>query len=354
MQGQDRTALEILRRQYFQLVDPAQLRWADIQTLKSPDVQAWIYSHFFNPDHVTYAPPERYQLRVLKQLVGKLEAAITDPEEDEISDDLMSTFSELVTASLPSESTSAQQKAYVTYSYPLQGHDGDSTQTGSVTLLEARSVISGAGTTGLRTWEAALLMGSFLVSGKGRNLLRGRRVLELGAGTGMLSILCAKYLEMSGILATDGDEAVVDAIKTNFFLNGLTGESKSGPIVRTAALKWGRHLTQHTFAEDHGIELPDVILGADVTYDRSVIPALVATMRQFFEASPAIQVLISATIRNTDTFEAFLNACRRNQFDMELLDFALVPEPAQEGPFYPTSTPIPIWRITKAQPPEDR
>jgi predicted nicotinamide N-methyase len=102
------------------------------------------------------------------------------------------------------------------------------------------------------------------VSDKGGKMLHGRRVLELGAGTGMLSILCAKHLGVSGIVATDGDEAVVDAIKTNAFLNGLDGSHPSQKIVETAALKWGRRINASTFAEDYGMEVPDVLLGADV------------------------------------------------------------------------------------------
>jgi ribosomal protein L11 methylase PrmA len=95
-------------------------------------------------------------------------------------------------------------------------------------------------------------------------LIEGKRVFELGAGTGMLSILCAKYLGVSGIVATDGDEGIVDALKTNIFLNELNSEGSSHPTIRTAALKWGRPMDASSFAEDYGMEIPDVLLGADV------------------------------------------------------------------------------------------
>jgi hypothetical protein len=45
------------------------------------------------------------------------------------------------------------------------------------------------------------------------------------------------------------------------------------------------------------------------TYDRSVIPALVATLREFLHLNSALKVLIAATIRNEQTFQAFQNAC---------------------------------------------
>lgn len=174
----------------------------------------------------------------------------------------MSTMSSFLLSSMPSEAESAQQKAFATYSYPRHSNDDASLDDRTVTLHEARFVVSSSGTTGLRTWEAALLLGSYLASPNGQVEIRGRNVLEIGAGTGMLSILCAKHLGVAGIVATDGDEVVVDAIKTNVFLNELDGPSPRS--VGTAALKWGRPIDKTTFSEDYGMEVPDVLLGADV------------------------------------------------------------------------------------------
>jgi predicted nicotinamide N-methyase len=176
----------------------------------------------------------------------------------------MTSLTSLMGASLPSETDSAQEKAYVTYAFPCQQvHESGSLER-SVTLLESRSVISSLGTTGLRTWEAALHLGAFLSSDLGRGMVRGKNVFELGAGTGMLSILCAKHLQVSGIVATDGDEAVVDAIKTNSFLNSLDAPDPPRTTVDTAALRWGWPMAAATFSEDYGMDLPDVVVGADV------------------------------------------------------------------------------------------
>ena len=185
----------------------------------------------------------------------------------------MSALSLLYSSRLPSESTAAQQKAYVTYSYPLRSTSDHILDDASVTLLESRAVISSSGTTGLRTWEAALLLGSYLTSPSGFELVQGKRVLELGAGTGMLSILCAKHLAVSGIVATDGDEAVVDAIKTNAFLNLVDAQS-SQESIKTAALRWGWPMNPSTFAEDYGMEAPDLLLGADVVSHQDMLSAL--------------------------------------------------------------------------------
>ena len=74
--------LMLFRRQYLQIFEPDFLSWPPKQLLKDVDVQAWLYQNLFNPDKNSYLPPERYQLRVLKPLLAKIEQSISDPEED--------------------------------------------------------------------------------------------------------------------------------------------------------------------------------------------------------------------------------------------------------------------------------
>lgn len=75
-------ALRVFRAQYFQLLDPTQMRWPEAEFLKRAEVQAWLFEEMFDRDSIQYPPPERYQVRVLKQLVSVIENAIDDPEED--------------------------------------------------------------------------------------------------------------------------------------------------------------------------------------------------------------------------------------------------------------------------------
>ncbi|KAB2578729.1 Nicotinamide N-methyltransferase [Lasiodiplodia theobromae] len=328
-------ALQVFRAQYFQLLDLVQMRWPEAQLLKRPDVQAWLFAEMFDRDSIQYPPPERYQMRVLKRVVSTIEQAIDNPEEDELSDDLMSSLSLLLGSNLPSESASAQTKSYVTYNF---GNDR------AVTLLESRAVISSSGTTGLRTWEAALHLGAYLASESGQQWVRGKRVLELGAGTGLLSILCTKHLQATKATATDGDEGVVDSIKTNLFLNGLDAQGSTDSIV----LRWGwSWALEESLYYEGSKDQYDVVLGADVTYDKAVIPVLVSTLADLLQHQPSLQILIAATIRNEQTFEAFDVACRRNKLSVEDMDFAPPPGDDQNGPFYPTSTPIRIIQVSK-------
>jgi hypothetical protein len=74
--------LQIFKRQYLQLVDIKDLRWPSKQCLKLPKTQGWLFQEVFDQAASQYLPPERYQLRVLKQLLEVLEASVEDPEED--------------------------------------------------------------------------------------------------------------------------------------------------------------------------------------------------------------------------------------------------------------------------------
>lgn len=74
--------VELLKRQYLQLIGPEQLTLPKKELLRSPEIQAQIYHSMFDDSVLSFAPPERYRLRVLKRLVNAIEEAILDPEED--------------------------------------------------------------------------------------------------------------------------------------------------------------------------------------------------------------------------------------------------------------------------------
>ncbi|KAF1987891.1 hypothetical protein K402DRAFT_329240 [Aulographum hederae CBS 113979] len=331
-----RQPLDLLVRQYLQLVELELLSWPNPTLLRDASAQAFLFRNMFDAKYTMYRPPERYQLRVLKSLVHKIEQAIEDPEEDEISDDLTCVLSELLSTRLPSETDAAQIKSYVTYSFcsPTE-HEK------RVTLLESRAVIASSGTTGLRTWEAALRLGAYLSTPEGRSFVKDKNILELGAGTGLISILCARHLVARYVLATDGDAGVSDALNTNLFLNDLEG----GQNIRTGVLRWG-HNVEDLLTEHMQDSVVDVVLGADITYDASVIPSLLATFLDLFRKNAALQVLMSATVRNPETFEVFTHGCNRHNISLEYVNTEEAVDPEQKGPFYPTNVPIRVMRLS--------
>ena len=64
-------SLATVRRQYYQLVEPRQLRWPAVETLKAAQVQSLIFDDFFDMERNRTLPPDRYRLRVLKALIAK-------------------------------------------------------------------------------------------------------------------------------------------------------------------------------------------------------------------------------------------------------------------------------------------
>lgn len=74
--------LELLRRQYLQLWEPDKLTIPSMDIIRLPGVQASIFESMFEENNLRFAPPDRYKVRVLKRLVGMIERAIVDPEED--------------------------------------------------------------------------------------------------------------------------------------------------------------------------------------------------------------------------------------------------------------------------------
>ncbi|KAF4636411.1 hypothetical protein G7Y89_g1675 [Cudoniella acicularis] len=326
-------------RQYLQL--QLHLDYPDEEYLADGDFQAALHARLFQEDAIQHPPPQRYQLRVLKELTKRIQSSITDWEEQGLSDDLMNHLSTLLVSPLPSETTTAQQKSYVTYTVSsLPSVTNKIAPT--ISLLEAKNVIATAGTTGLRTWEAALHLGDFLCSSP--ELIRGKVILDLGAGTGYLSIFCAKHLGASYVLATDGSSDVVESLTTNIYLNDLQ-ESHS---IAALQLRWGQVLPTDESSQTFSGRKIDVVLGADLTYYESGIPALLATFGDLFDLFPDVVIIIAATVRNEKTFGTFVDACGRAGFAIKISEFGMRPKGAQMGPFYSDDVEIDLCFVQKA------
>jgi protein-lysine N-methyltransferase EEF2KMT len=70
------------RKQYFELLDPDKLHFPPAVTVIKPEVQAELYETMFNADKLSHPPPSKYQIRVLKALLARIEEAVADPDED--------------------------------------------------------------------------------------------------------------------------------------------------------------------------------------------------------------------------------------------------------------------------------
>lgn len=91
-------------------------------------------------------------------------------------------------------------------------------------------------------------------------MVNGKTILELGAGTGFLSILCAKHLQARYVLATDGNGEVVDGLKSNIIVNGLERDRR----IQAAVLQWGNTLADEVLKNSDGTLQYDMVIGADI------------------------------------------------------------------------------------------
>lgn len=175
----------------------------------------------------------------------------------------MDCWGNLLTQPKPTDLQQARQLSPIKYTAPLQSPR--TTPERTVITIESRGLILSGGTTGNRTWEAALHLGSFLASTAGESLVRDKRVVELGAGTGFLSLFCARHLGVKGVVATDREPALIENIRDAMRLNQSDVDSEPIPIY-PAVWEWGmplEHTEMLSLTEGEGSRF-DVALGADL------------------------------------------------------------------------------------------
>lgn len=164
-----------------------------------------------------------------------------------------------------------------------------------VKIEETPYLISASGTTGFRTWEAALCLAFYLTSQNCDLIAEKSRVLELGAGTGLVSAaLCLKYPDrLDKVYVTDGDSQLTTQLARNFRLNEIDTSK-----VDFRQLWWN---------EDAVPDDIDLVVAADVTYDSTVIPDLCRCIQQCLSHPRCKACLVSAAVRNEETIGAFEN-----------------------------------------------
>ena len=130
---------------------------------------------------------------------------------------------------------------------------------------------------GSALWDGSIVLSEFLIDnapgGTGTLDLAGKRVLELGTGVGLVSIVAAR-LGAAEVVATDGDAALLPLTRRNIELNLGGGKSEGGrkaeacaANLRVEELLWGDEAQQAAVGADGPF---DVILAADVVYESSI------------------------------------------------------------------------------------
>lgn len=174
-----------------------------------------------------------------------------------------------------------------------------------------------------KLWEAGGALAEYLIMHP--ELIKGRVVLELGAGVGLTGIVVAGLCGTKRLHMTDYTESVFGNMKHTIDINshwlgrkGVNVETDEG---EGRELTFG-YLEWSEYAKD-GVGLPnvfafsdaEVLLAADVVYDIEEIPNLVATVRRLLQGgkknnaatTPQLErkAIFATTFRNTATFALF-------------------------------------------------
>jgi predicted nicotinamide N-methyase len=139
---------------------------------------------------------------------------------------------------------------------------------------------SNMSTSGRRVWPGSVLLALVMVSISSSVHFAGATVLELGAGSGLASIVASR-LGSKYVVVSDGDQGSVDIATTNLTTNGIECTPHSHELVgvKTSRLLWGQH---DEFKRDETL-MPgsgfSIILAADVMYKPSLPHILFKTMK---------------------------------------------------------------------------
>jgi len=273
-------------------------QWKRIEL--SPDLVAnmeWqraLYKITISSETSKQFPVDRdYCLRFCKNIIGHCQKS----GEEEVYEGFYDTIGELVSDVRSSD-------CYKTYFFRTAG-------TLPVSVRESKAIISD-GTTGLTSWNAGLYLAGWLdrEENEARRLLKGKKVIELGAGSGMTGIFALKrWKGISEYTFTDCHGKVLDNLAHN-----ITRNCADWTVVREDPLRivseWGTiagvlELNWEEISTCNSLEV-DTILGADLVFDPCLVPSLVRTLKILIERKSGCEAVLVSCVRNQDTWHLFL------------------------------------------------
>ncbi|KAJ3353575.1 hypothetical protein HDU83_006653 [Entophlyctis luteolus] len=145
-------------------------------------------------------------------------------------------------------------------------------------------------------WPAAEVLSQFLVDHGRQESLHGRRVLELGAGVGLVSCVALKSLSPVSLVATDFDESTVHILRQNLTSNQ---SAETWPQASACMLDW-RFVTANASGKLSVNERRDIIsrsigalldfdllMGSDLFWDEEHTELILATVAELLRITDA-------------------------------------------------------------------
>ncbi|OAX32835.1 hypothetical protein K503DRAFT_749468 [Rhizopogon vinicolor AM-OR11-026] len=278
-----------LLKGYSALIPPAHLKFPLHHSFT--EAHTFLLNQVLLDSHLEkYPPSARYQQAFWKWAIEHLERMDKGEEDGEIDIRIYDRYLSLMLGS--SNPSGPPPDSYMTYYWKPQSPLGSADQNNheSITLLESRTTIE-SGTTGLRTWRASFVLASYLIANA--EMIRDQTVLELGCGTGFLGIVVAtlhqKFNEchqpnsqaFPGVLLTDVNSGVLSRCRDNVRLS--CNPSSTHPSIHFSTLDWfdalSRPVNENAVAPFLSKTRAGIVIGADIVFDPSLVPPLVATLR---------------------------------------------------------------------------
>lgn len=172
-----------------------------------------------------------------------------------------------------------------------------------VTYLDKLSLrlFSKSNEVGLRLWPAAELMACFVASPR----RVWRRVVELGAGCGLVGLAIASFCQFESVVLTDGDANVLRNLDYNVELNGFLDDDG----VSVQLLDWHDSVDPPSAGEE------DAVFAADCVYDVEDARALARVASAY--AKKSWSVYLANAIRNDQTWKAAEEAFGREGLNIK-------------------------------------
>lgn len=190
-------------------------------------------------------------------------------------------------------------------------------QATSISLKENISIISD-GTTGLCSWQAAFYLAEWCLANVDR--VAGKKVVELGSGSGLVGLTCWKKCDPASVILTDFHPKVLETLLHNIESNlskegALSSLHENGThfqvgnkLISIESLDWIAYSEGNS--DNYDIE-GDIILASDVVYDRDIIPSLTITISKLLSRPTSAGIsptaIIACTVRNEETEKHFLS-----------------------------------------------
>ena len=139
--------------------------------------------------------------------------------------------------------------------------------------------------TGQVIWPAAPLLSYFLLTKYGQDIIKGRNIVELGAGVGVPGLICAQFAPF--VVLTDHNPASLRLLAQNAAIN----QQSCLTNVSVASLDWDSQVPMDLVSKF------DIVIGADLVFSTLVVTSLFSTAKNLLASHPAALFILSHVSR---------------------------------------------------------